>query len=113
MKLQEIIETLQLKLLTNPADFSIEPTGGYTSDLLSCVIAGAKAGELWVTLQAHANIVAVAALTDVAAVIITEDAQPDPEVIEKANQQNVTLFSTPLGSYLVCGRLYQMLGKGK
>lgn len=112
MKLQEIIDTLQLKLLTDPKDFTaLVPAGGYTSDLLSCVIAGAKTGDLWVTLQAHVNIVAVAALTDVSAVIITEDAQPDPEVIEKANQQNVTLFSTAQDSFQVCGKLFQLLGK--
>ena len=53
------------------------PQGGYSSDLLSCVMAGAKKDCLWVTLQAHLNIVAVAALNEVAAVIITENAQPD------------------------------------
>ncbi len=62
-----------------------KPEGGYVSDLLSCVMAGAKAGNLWVTLQAHINIVAVAALTEVAAIIFTENAQPEPEVIAKAN----------------------------
>ncbi|HNM35780.1 MAG TPA: hypothetical protein PKI33_01895, partial [Anaerolineales bacterium] len=78
MNLQTIIEKLQLNILTEPRDFSsITPKGGYTSDLLSCVMAGAKNGNIWVTLQAHMNIVAVAAMLDVSAVIITENAQPD------------------------------------
>ena len=67
MNLQGIIDRLNLTVLTDPRDFTlIQPDGGYTSDLLSCVMAGAKNNYLWITLQAHLNIVAVAALLDVA-----------------------------------------------
>jgi hypothetical protein len=109
MNLQQIIEKLDLTVLTEPRDFSaILPTGGYTSDLLSCVMAGAKSDYLWMTLQAHMNIVAVAALLEVAAVIITEDAQPDQATIDKANQQGVALLSTPKPTYEINGKLWEM-----
>lgn len=109
MNLQNIIEQLQLTVLTEPRDFaSIKPNGGYTSDLLSCVMAGAKSNNLWVTLQAHLNIVAVAAMLDVAAVIITENAQPDSATIAKANEQSVILLSTPKASYEICGTLWSL-----
>ena len=109
MNLQTIIEKLQLNILTEPRDFSsITPKGGYTSDLLSCVMAGAKNGNIWVTLQAHMNIVAVAAMLDVSAVIITENAQPDEATITKANEQGVILLSTPQASYEVCGALWDL-----
>jgi hypothetical protein len=109
MNLQTIIETLQLTVLTEPRDFSvIAPKGGYTSDLLSCVMAGAKSENIWVTLQAHLNIVAVASMLDVAAVIITENAQPDEATLAKANEQGVILLSTPKFSYEICGTLLGM-----
>jgi len=109
MNLQTIIDELELTILTTPQDFtSITPKGGYTSDLLSCVMAGAKSGNIWVTLQAHLNIVAVASMLDVAAVIITEDAQPDSATIAKANDQGVIMLSTPKPSYEICGTLWQM-----
>ncbi|HEY9077305.1 MAG TPA: DRTGG domain-containing protein [Anaerolineaceae bacterium] len=109
MNLQEIIQTLNLQVLTNPQDFqNIEPQAGYTSDLLSCVMAGASKQSVWVTLQAHANIVAVAALLDLAAVIITEGAMPDQATINKANDEGITLLSTPLKSFEVVGRLWEM-----
>lgn len=109
MNLQQIIDRLNLTVLTEPRDFaSITPTGGYSSDLLSCVMAGAKKGYIWTTLQAHLNIVAVAALTEVAAVIVTENAQPDAISIAKANQQGVILFSTPQATYDVNGKLWEM-----
>ena len=110
MNLQEIIQLLDLQLLTTPKDFNtIRPSGGYTSDLLSCVMAGAQPGNLWITLQAHTNIVAVAALTDCAAIIITENAQPETDVIEKANSQGVSMFSTRLANYEVSGKLWNLL----
>ena len=109
MNLQQIIERLNLNLLTDPRDFeTIHPEGGYTSDLLSCVMAGAKSKYIWVTLQAHLNIVAVAALLDVAAIIITEDAQPDAATITKANEQGVILLSTSMPSFEVDGKLWEI-----
>lgn len=109
MTLQEIIEKLGMTVLTAPKDFSaIRPSGGYASDLLSCVMAGAKPGNLWITLQAHTNIVAVASLTDCAAIVITEGAMPPEDVIAKANSQGVTLLSTPIGNYQVTGRLWEL-----
>lgn len=84
MTLQEIIDRLDLKLLTDQKDFNeIVPGCGYTSDLLSCVMAGAKNKGLWVTLQAHGNIVAIAALLDLSAIVITENALPDLATIKK------------------------------
>jgi hypothetical protein len=109
MNLQTIIDQLGLKVLTDPIDFtSKQPASGYVSDLLSCVMAGAKKDGIWITLQCHDNIVAVAALLDVTAVIITEDAQPDPATIARANSRDVILLSTPFPSFTVVGKLWEM-----
>jgi hypothetical protein len=109
MNLQEIISTLNLKLLTDPKDFSsVYPTGGYASDLLSCVMAGAKHQALWVTLQSHVNIVAVASLLDLSAVIITENALPDETTIKKANSEGITLLLTTATNFSVAGQLWEM-----
>ncbi len=109
MTLSEVIEKLELTPLTETQDFSeFIPTAGYTSDLLSCVMANATRQGIWVTLQAHTNIVAVAALLDLCAVIITEGAIPDPDTILKANQEGVILLSTPRQSFYVTGKLWEM-----
>jgi len=109
MTLQEIIAGLNLNVLTSHQNFAaVTPQGGYASDLLSCVVAGAQPGNIWITLQAHMNVVAVAALREVSAVIITENAQPDADVIEKANQQGVVLLSTSEPSYQVVGKLWEL-----
>jgi hypothetical protein len=110
MNLQEVIDHLGLEILTNKDnDFSsIEPKSGYISDLLSCVMAGANPQSIWVTLQAHINIVAVGALKDVAAIIITEGAVPEEATIQKAEAEGITLLSTPQSSFFVVGKLWEM-----
>jgi hypothetical protein len=109
MTLEEIIQTLNLNVLTTPKDFSaVTPSTGYTSDLLSCVMAGASRQAIWITLQAHTNIVAVAALLDLSAIIITEGAMPEPETIEKANTEGITLLSTSQPTYPIVGALWEM-----
>jgi hypothetical protein len=109
MNLNEIIQKLNLKVLTEPQDFSSMPVkSGYCSDLLSCVMTGAEPEGVWITLMAHSNIIAVAALLDLSAIIITEDAQPDPDTIEKANQKGVTLLSTPVPNFTAVGQLWEL-----
>jgi predicted transcriptional regulator len=107
--IETIIQELELTVLTNAKDFSgIVASAGYTSDLLSCVMANATHQGIWITLQAHNNIVAVAALLELSAVIITEGAMPDTPTIEKANQEAVTLLSTAKSSFFVTGKLWEM-----
>jgi hypothetical protein len=109
MNLQEIITALNLEVLTNKNDFeSITPSCGYTSDLLSCVMAGAAHKSLWVTLQAHSNIVAVATLLELSGIIITENAKPDMETINKANEEGIVLLSTDKPTFCIAGKLWEM-----
>jgi hypothetical protein len=109
MNLNEIINALQLTRLTDEKDLSkVYPQGGYASDLLSCVMAGAPHGSIWVTLQSHLNVVAVAQLLDLSAVIITEGATPDEATIAKANEENINLLLTSEKTYNIVGRLWEL-----
>lgn len=108
MNLEDIIMKLKLKVLTESKDFStVHVKSGYCSDLLSCVMTGAEPEGLWVTLMAHNNIVAVAALLDLAAIIITEDAQPNQNTIAQANEKGVTMLSTPHPNFQIIGQLWE------
>jgi hypothetical protein len=104
MRIDDIVQRLHLDIVTS-ADLDHEITGGYASDLLSCVMAGAKTGNVWVTLQAHPNVVAVASLLELSAVIVTEGVAPDPETIHKAQQVGITLLSTHKDTFTVAGEL--------
>ncbi|MFN2131724.1 MAG: DRTGG domain-containing protein [Anaerolineae bacterium] len=104
MHVAHIVEQLSLSAIEE-ADLAREISGGYASDLLSCVMAGAAAGNVWVTLQCHPNVVAVASLLDLSAVIITEGMVPDEETVHKAHEARVNLLGTAQDTFTVVGRL--------
>ncbi|HHY42520.1 MAG TPA: AraC family transcriptional regulator [Thermoanaerobacterales bacterium] len=111
MKLEEIQAPLNLKLVTKNTNTDREIRGGYASDLLSWVMAHAKENDLWITIQSHQNIVAVASLLNLAAIIIAENANIDDNTIEKAEQENIPIYSSDKSTYEICGILYNLLSK--
>jgi serine kinase of HPr protein (carbohydrate metabolism regulator) len=109
MKLKEIIEKLQLKVLTGQENLDVEVTGGYTSDLLSDVIANSKGHNLWITLQIHQNIIAVAKLKDLSGIIIVNNREPDEDTLAKAKEENVPLLVSEEMAFEVSGKLYELI----
>jgi len=108
MTIREIADNARLEILACPEAVDKQVTGGYASDLLSDVIANSKAGYLWVTMQTHRNIIAVATLKELAAIILVNGRTPDPETLEKAREEKVVLMGSRLPAFELAGRLYQM-----
>ena len=108
MTIREVVDSSQLEILACPEGLEKEVTGGYASDLLSDVIANSKAGNLWVTMQTHRNIIAVATLKELAGVVLINGRIPDPETLEKAREEKVTLLGSRLPAFELVGRLYGM-----
>ena len=93
MKLKELQEKLNLQLLNNEVDItSKEVSWAYCSDLLSDVIANIEANYLWITIQKHPNIIAVATLKDISGIILTNNTDADPETLSKANENDIPVF---------------------
>ena len=113
MTLREAAEKLGMKPVSGHSRLSREFNHGYVSDLLSDVMANAKAGDVWVTLQVHQNIVAVAALKELAAVILIGGRQPERQTLAKAEEENIPLLLSELPAFEMAGRLYQMGISGK
>jgi len=108
ISLSDIVDRLSLEVCAAEQKLNNEVMGGYASDLLSYVMARAKEGDVWVTMQSHANVVAVASLVNLAGVIITEGTRPEPATLEKANQEGIPILATRLTTYDVVGRLYEL-----
>ncbi len=106
MNLSELIGTYGLTVFAPPIDGRMEVAFGYASDLLSDVIANAGKDCVWVTMQTHANIVAVAALKDVGAIVIVSNHRPAEETITTATQKGVCLLGTGMSAFETCGILY-------
>lgn len=94
MKVSDVVEQLGWKVLAGESYMETQVNGGYVADLLSCVMAGAETGDLWITLQTHANIVAVASLLGIAAIVVAEGANVPEATLSKAQQQEITILST-------------------
>ncbi len=109
MRLTEIVDQLGLVVGAGRRGLEIEVTGGYTTDLLSCAMAGAEKGNLWITLQGHLNVIAVASLNELAGVIVTEGKPVAPEALAKADHEGIPILTTALNSYEVAGRLWELL----
>ncbi|MFW6224324.1 MAG: DRTGG domain-containing protein [Bacteroidota bacterium] len=109
MTVQQLIEKLSLKVFGGEKGLENEISGGYVSDLLSDVMGNADAGEVWVTLQTHKNVMAIASLKDLAAIILVNNHQPEEDTLAQANEEGVPLLGTELSTFEVTGKLYKLL----
>ncbi|MEW6457263.1 MAG: DRTGG domain-containing protein [Acidobacteriota bacterium] len=108
MNLNEIIKKLNLEIITAKDRLDVQITGGYASDLLSDVIANTVKGNIWLTLQTHQNIVAVAILKELSGIILVNNRKPEEETIKKAQQENVPILISKLSTFELAGQLYQL-----
>jgi len=113
MRLSELAQKLGLSVLCSGPGMETPVAGGYVSDLMSDVIAHAEAGDLWLTVQIHANIVAVAAMKELAGVVLTGGREPEAETLRKAGEKKVTLLASRLPAFELSRRLYQLGLRGR
>ncbi len=99
MKVSELVEKLNLKVLTESDFADRDVTGCYIGDLLSWVMGKAQQNDAWITIMNNINIVAVASLTDAACVILCEGVLVDESVLKKANAEEIIILSSEETAY--------------
>ena len=109
MKVSDVINSLGLNIISGQLGIDKEVTGGYVSDLLSDVMGNSKEGQIWITLQTHKNVMAIASLKDLAAVIMVKGFMPDEDTIEHSNQEGVPVLVTNEQTFDIAGKLYELL----
>ena len=108
MRLKKVVEKFGLDVKCGADKLDQEIGGGYISDLLSDVIANGKAGDIWITLQIHANIVGVASMKDLLGIIIINGRQPEEKTIEKAEEEDIPIMVSVLPAFQLVGELYEL-----
>lgn len=112
MTVREMCERLELRPLTGECGMDREVSGAYISDLLSWVMSHAQKGEVWITIQTHANVVAVATLLELSSIIIAEDAEVEEDTIKKAIDEDIPVLVSNQSAFLIAkGLLNAGLGK--
>lgn len=106
MNVAEAAKKIDGTLITGIATAGREVQGGYASDLLSDVMANSREGDVWVTMQKHVNIVAVAQLNGLAAIVLVNDRKPEPDTLARAEEMGIPIISTPLQAFEVVGILH-------
>lgn len=91
-----------------------EITGGYVSDLLSDVLANAREGNVWITLQIHENVVAVASMKDLAGIMVINGRQPEAGTLARAENEGIPIMVSDLSAFDLVGRLHDLgIGGGQ
>jgi predicted transcriptional regulator len=109
MTVEQICKALKLTVIGGQQGLTNEVTGGYSSDLLSDVMGFIQDGNVWITLQTHKNVMAIASLREASAVILVKDFQPDADMLEKANEEGIPVLGTDKQTFEISGMLYKLL----
>lgn len=102
MTVQQMMEVMELKVLTGEVGLEKEIRGGCVGDLLSYVMSHGKEKNIWITIQGHINTLAVASLIGISAIVLADESQATQEMIEKAKEEEIPVLVTPLSSFEFC-----------
>jgi predicted transcriptional regulator len=112
MRVADLVANLKLTVYSGGKGLVKDIKGGYVSDLLSDVMGNARDGQVWITLQTHKNIMAVASLKDLSAIILVKGLKPDQDTIIKSDEEEIPILGTEDETFIVSGKLYEFLSCG-
>jgi serine kinase of HPr protein (carbohydrate metabolism regulator) len=105
MNLRELVKRLNLKVFSCENLLEREFEGVYVCDLLSDVLGNAKPKQIWITLQTHKNIVAIAQLKELSAIILVKGLEPNQDTILKAEEEKIILLGSEKETFDLAGDL--------
>ncbi|MCQ2314280.1 MAG: serine kinase [Bacteroidales bacterium] len=111
MKVKDLVEKLNLKVLAGANGLDREIDGCYISDLLSDVMGNAQEGNIWITLQTHKNVMAVASLKEIACIILVKNLTANEDTVNQSNEEGLPLLQTSLPTYEIAGKVYNLIEK--
>ncbi len=109
MKVNELVDNLNLTVFCGKEGLNNELTGAYTSDLLSDVMGNVDEGNVWITLQTHKNIMAIASLKEISAVILVKGYKPEKEAVVQSEEEGIPILGTDKETFEISGELYNLL----
>lgn len=111
MKIADIVTKLNLTVFSGEKGMSKEIKFAYVSDLLSDVMGNAQEGQVWITLQTHKNVIAIASLKDLAGIIVVNGAKPEQDTLIKSDEEDIPILGTDESAFTIAGKLYELINK--
>ena len=111
MTVKELVEKMNLTVFCGQDYLDREIKGGYTSDLLSDVMGFAREGQVWITLQTHKNVLAIASLKELAAILLVKGNKPEEDMLEQAIDEGIPVLGTDAQTFETTGKVYQLINQ--
>ena len=108
MTVKELSEKLGFETVCMPEP-EREIDGVYIGDLLSWVMGRAQEDDAWITIMSNVNVLAVASLSDVSCVILSEGVTLDDELKNTAQQKSINVLTSSLPSYETAVALHGLI----
>ncbi|MCL6560348.1 MAG: transcriptional regulator [Firmicutes bacterium] len=107
MKLSEVRDLLEARVLWGEHLLDIEVTAGFGCDLMSDSLAFATPKCLLLTGLTNAQIIKIAEMIEANAIVFVRDKEPGPDVVELAGRKNIPVLLTNRFLFESCGLLYK------
>lgn len=111
MTVEELAKACNLKVISGKDGLQNQVNDGYVADLLSDVMGNADSGQVWITLQTHKNVIAVASLKELAGVILVKNQQLDEDAMQQSNEDAIPVLSTEKPAFQITGEVYNTFKK--
>lgn len=109
MNVEDLVHALHLTIFGGGKHLNREIKGGYASDLLSDVMGFAKEGDVWITLQTHKNVAAIASLKELACIVLVKGGTPDADTLQHAIDEGIPILGTTQQAFETIGEIYQLI----
>ena len=109
MTVAEVVEALHLEVCSGKKGLGRDVRGGQSSDLLSDVLTRGSQDFIWITVHNHKNVISIASLKKLAAVIIVNGLKPTADSIQKSDADGIPILTTTMSAFETAGRLYTLI----
>jgi predicted transcriptional regulator len=106
LKLREVKDILNADVIVGEDKLDIEVQTAFGADLMSDVLAFAKAGSMLLTGLTNTQVVRIANVLDIAAIILVRGKKLSTEAISLATDLHIPILTTKYILFETAGRLY-------
>ncbi len=106
MKLREVLEAIEGKVLSKEADLEQKVQMGCGADLMSDVLAFTHEGTLLMSGLTNPQVVRTAEMADIKAIVFVRGKIPPAETIALAEEKGIPLLASKYTMFETCGRVF-------
>ena len=108
-KVRELCGLNFLKCLNSEITFEKHIEGVYCGDMLSGALAEARENDLWLTVQNHKNVAAVAILKKISCIVLSKQEQASEEMLNLCSENDIAVFASSEDCFTTAVMLYEFL----